>query len=75
MPPRYFFWGKKEEVSRAKTRMLDKQLRIGTSPMHEEQLRISAYVVLFKILKRSNDIWTDVAEMLRSERRNSMKIL
>ena len=60
--------------ARAKIRM-HKQLRIGTSPMHEEQLRISAYFVLFKILKRSNDIWTDVAEMLRSERRNSMKIL
>ena len=45
---------KNDEASsaRAKIRM-HKQLRIGTSPMHEEQLRIGAYliVVLFCVEK------------------------
>ena len=41
-----------ESSARAKIRM-HKQLRIGTSPMHEEQLRIGAYliVVLFCVEK------------------------
>ena len=38
---------KNEEESRARAKIrMHKQLCIGTSPMHEEQLRIGAYLIV-----------------------------